>query len=131
MFVEITDFHKKQHLETVFFWGLQTAGGNVPTRTKASNMKPREPTNPNANLIKNQIQPWTKFIGPARVQNGKIGHSFLMFLILCSKTDQKFSRKSLKTKISKNKSLRSHIVGQKCQKKEVLRMGLPGTQNLS
>ena len=41
-------------------------------------------------------------------------------------------KKKLKHVIfQKSKPLRSRIVGQKCFKKRNLRMGLPGTQNLS
>ena len=40
-------------------------------------------------------------------------------------------KKGLNMSFFENKKKKSRIVGQKCQKKKVLRMGLPGTQKLS
>merc|ERR1712086_1210428 len=50
------------------------------------------------------------------------------FLANCTKYGQTNCQKVV---FLEKKSFRSRIVGQKCQKKKILRMGLPGTQNLS
>ena len=65
--------------------------------------------------------------GQARAQKGKIWHVFFIFLAKMVKNGEK----KVNNVICRKKKYKSRIVGQKCQKKKVLRMGLPGTQKLS
>ena len=77
----------------------------------------------------------TQHGGPARAQKGKIGYLFFMFfhcLAKCTKYGKINCQKVIfrEKKIFEKPHCRAKL-GEKKSKKKILRMGLPGTQNLS